>query len=217
MEISVRRALPVGPEEAFAFLSRPHNHCRLATARIRLRELDVTGDGELGGARLVLRGPLWLRRAARTRVVSVRRPAHLAGTAHVGSGTEVAVRWDLDGAGAGASVAILTATVTRLAAPERLLLAVGGRRWVRRLFVATLERLAAELCAEPGRIWADGRREGQAWRLPTSSALILAGADGRGVAASARRGGSGAPLPRGGRMAAPAVVRAAAALPDRAQ
>ena len=201
MEISVRRTLPVGPEEAFAFLSRPHNHRRLATARIALRELDVTGDGELRGAVMVLRGPLWLRRPARTRVLSMRRPAHLAGTARVGSGTEVEVRWDLAGAGtsAEATVAVLTATVTRVAIAERLLLAVGGRGWVRRLFAATLERLATELCEDPGRICEAERREGQAWRLPTSSALILAGADGRGVAAPARRGSSGAPLAVGAR------------------
>jgi hypothetical protein len=94
---------------------------------------------------MVLRGPFWLRRHARTRVVSTRRPAQLAGTARVGSGTEVEVRWDLDRAGPEATVAVLTATMTRLAVPERLLLAIGGRAWVRGLFVATLERLAAEL------------------------------------------------------------------------
>ena len=207
MEISTRRTLPVGPEEAFAFLSRPDNHRRLATARVALRELDVTNHGELRGAAMMLRGPLWLRRPARTRVVSMRRPAHLAGTARVGSGTEVEVRWELVGAGPGAgagagaeaTVAVLTATVTRAAIADRLLLAVGGRAWVRRLFAATLERLAAELCEDPGRICEAERREGQAWRLPTSSALILAGADGRGVAAPARRGGSGAPLAAGGR------------------
>lgn len=167
MEISARRALPVGPAEAFAFLSVPHNHRRLATARIGLRELDVTDDGELRGALMVLRGPLWLRRRARTRLVSMRRPAYLAGTARIGAGTEVEVRWDLDDTGRGASVAILSATVTRLAVPERLLLAIGGRGWIRRLFVATLEQLAMELCEEPGRICPPGRREGQAWRLPT--------------------------------------------------
>jgi hypothetical protein len=167
MEISARRALSVGPEEAFAFLSQAHNHRRLATAKIGLRELDVTDDGELRGGLLVLRGPLWLRRPARTRLVSISRPGHLAGTARVGSGTEVEVGWDLDGAGTGPTVAVLSATVTRLATPERLLLAIGGRAWVQRLFVATLERLAMELGDEPGRICAMGRREGQAWRLPT--------------------------------------------------
>jgi hypothetical protein len=167
MEISAHRALAVEPEAAFAFLSHPHNHRLLATARIRLRELDVSGDGDLRGGLMVLRGPLWLRRPARTRVLSARRPGHLSGMARVGSGTDVEVRWELDGAGAGATVARLTATVMRLALPERLLLAIGGRIWVRRLFVATLERLADELCEEPGRICARGRPEGQAWRLPT--------------------------------------------------
>lgn len=166
MEITARRALPVGPETAFAFLSRPHNHRRLATSRVQLRELHVTGDGQLQGGLMTLRGPLWLRRPAHTRMVSARRPEHLAGTACIGSGTEVEVRWDLGVAGSGTTVAILTATVTRLATAERVLLAIGGRTWVQRLFVATLERLARELCDEPGRICAARRREGQAWRLP---------------------------------------------------
>lgn len=167
IEISAHRALPVEPAQAFAFLSRPHNHRRLATRRVRVCELEVTGDGELRGALIVLRGPLWLRRPARTRVVSTRPPSHLAGTARVGSGTQVEVRWELDGAGAGAAVASLTATVTRLAPAERLLLAIGGRTWIRRLFAATLEQLVQELRAEPGRICAKGRREGQVWRSPT--------------------------------------------------
>jgi hypothetical protein len=167
MRISARRALPVGPEEAFAFLSLAHNHRRLVTAQVGLCELHLTDDGELHGALMVLRGPLWLRRAARTRVVSTRRPEHLAGAARVGSGTEVEVRWDLDGADPEAAVAILTATVTRLATIERVLLAIGGRAWVKRLFAATLDQLAAELCEEPGRICAAERREEQAWRLPT--------------------------------------------------
>jgi len=118
MEITARRALSVGPETAFAFLSRPHNHRRLATSRVQLRELHVTG--------------------------------------------------------AGTTVAILTATVTRLAAAERVLLAIGGRTWVQRLFMATLERLARELCEAPGRICAPRRHVGQAWRLPA-----LIGADPR--------------------------------------
>jgi hypothetical protein len=201
MEISARRRLPVAPDEAFAFLSRPHNHRRLATARIALGDLDVTRDGRLRGAQMVLRGPLWLRRPARTRVLSTRPPAYLAGIARVGSGTEVEVRWELEPTGTGTedgapvgTVAALTATVTRLATPERILLAIGGRAWVRRLLEATLQRLKTEVCLRPGRICADGRREDQAWRLPTSSALILAGADVRGAAASAGCGSGGAPF-----------------------
>jgi hypothetical protein len=146
MEISVRRTLPVAPEEAFAFLSRAHNHRRLATPQVRLRALDLTQAGDLRGAVMVLRGPLWLRRLARTRVVRVSRPEYLAGTARVGWGTEVQVRWDLSGpAGTRVTDVSLTATVTRLATTERLLLAIGGRAWVRRVFAATLERLDAEL------------------------------------------------------------------------
>ena len=167
MHISARRHLPVAPDDAFAFLSRPHNHRRLVTTRIALHELELTSDGRLRGARMALLGPLWLRRPARTRVVSASRPAHLAGTARVGSGTEVEVRWDLEPAAAGTTLVSLSATAARLAASDRLLLALGGRAWVRRLFGDTLEQLAEEVCKEPGRICAEGRREEQAWRLPT--------------------------------------------------
>ena len=46
----------------------------------------------------------------------------------------------------------LAADVERAWAPDRLLLALGGRWWLRRRFASTLERLARELHAgEDGR------------------------------------------------------------------
>ncbi|MGZ4168100.1 MAG: hypothetical protein ACXVE4_13245 [Solirubrobacteraceae bacterium] len=129
MEISARRTVPVSPAAAFAFLSHPHNHHRLVTSRIRLLELELTRDGELHGGLMRLHGPLGLRRRARTRLGEARRSARLAGTARVGSSTDVGVRWDLRAAGADATVVVLTATVTRLAATDRMLLRLGWAGW----------------------------------------------------------------------------------------
>jgi Polyketide cyclase / dehydrase and lipid transport len=139
------RALPVGPAETYAFLSEPSNHRRLTTSRIRLLELHETADGQLSGGLMLIRGPLGLRRLATTRLESVREPGHLAGTVRAGAGTELGVRWDLHPAAGGGTVAVLSASVGRLAPTDRLLLTAGGRRWIRRLFSATLDRLAAEL------------------------------------------------------------------------
>jgi hypothetical protein len=143
--ILASRALPVGPAETYAFLSKPRNHRRLTTSRIRLLELHETEDGQLTGGLMLIRGPLGLQRLARTRLESARAPAHLAGTALVGAGTEVDVRWDLHPAADGGTVAVLSATVGCVAPTDRLLLTAGGRRWIRGLFSATLDRLAAEL------------------------------------------------------------------------
>jgi hypothetical protein len=191
IEISARRTLPVPPAAAFAFLSRPQNHHRLVTRRIQLVALDVTGARELRGGCMVLRGPLGVRRMARTRLTGVLRPLQLAGTAHVGSGTEVSVRWDLSADGDHATVAVLSTSVRRSAAIDRFLLAVGGRIWVRNLFAATLERLAAELAPR------EGFDRAGVVSCRGSSALILAGADGRGVAAPrVARGQRRSPLPK---------------------
>jgi hypothetical protein len=182
IEISARRTLPVPPTAAFAFLSQPHNHHRLVTRRIQLVKLDVTGAGELRGGFMVLRGPLGLHRPARTLLSSMLKPRELAGTAHVGSGTEVGVHWELTAAGEHATVAVLSTSVRRLAVIDRLLLAVGGRVWVRSLFAATLERLVAEL-STAGYAAREGFDRAGVVSCRSSSALILAGADGRGVAA----------------------------------
>jgi len=184
MVISARRTVPVTPAAAFAFLSRPSNHHRLVTSRIRLLELDLTRDGELHGGLMRLRGPLGLRRRARTRLAETRRPVHLAGTARVGAGTHVRIRWDLQRAGDAATHVMLSARVLRAAPTERLLLTLGGRRWLRGLFVATLERLASELSDGKDLPGTASRGAGPAPDgVTASSAPILAGADGRGAAA----------------------------------
>lgn len=150
IRIHTSKVVPVSPAATFAFLRQPQNHRRLATERIRLLELNVTEAGELSGALMLIRGPLGLRRLARTTLESAHEPAHLLGTAWVGAGTEVRVRWDLRPLAGDHTVVTLTATLISPAPLDRLLLLAGGRIWARRLFADTLERLAGQLTAPRG-------------------------------------------------------------------
>ncbi|HKP17049.1 MAG TPA: SRPBCC family protein [Gaiellaceae bacterium] len=134
MAIAASRLVPYPPERVFEFLADLDNHWRLDDA-------FVVGNG---GVRI--RGPLGLARDARTELVSARAPASLRGRADVGNGTVGLVTWDVAAAGAGSEVT-LAAVVERAALRDRLLLAAGGRRWLRRRFARVLETLEQRLGA----------------------------------------------------------------------
>jgi hypothetical protein len=85
-------------------------------------------------------------------VVEAEPPApvgQLHGHAEIGRTTRGEVFWEIAPADSGSRLT-LTAVPERLGAVDALLLAVGGRRWMCRLFGDALERLDAVL-AEPGR------------------------------------------------------------------
>lgn len=148
--ISARRRVPAGAAETFAFLAAPVTHRRLRVRGIALLSLD--GDDLLSGGVIGLRGPLGLRRTVRTHVALHQPVTRLAATALVDSGTAAHVSWTLREQRDGTTIVELTAMLGPVAPVDRLLLAAGGRFWVRRLFAATLRRLAAELaCAPPQR------------------------------------------------------------------
>jgi hypothetical protein len=85
-------------------------------------------------------GPLGLHRTARTTVIDA-QPDHLmCGTAELSGGTRAQVAWDLNEDARGTAVR-LSATVEHAALPDRLLLAIGGRAWMKRRFDAILARL----------------------------------------------------------------------------
>jgi hypothetical protein len=103
----------------------------------RFVELDAVGpDGGL----VRITGPLGIFRVARTRVIAADEPTKLRGTAEIGRRTHAAVRWEIVPAGAGSRVT-LSARVERTSALDRLLLALGGRRWLQQLFQSAVERL----------------------------------------------------------------------------
>jgi hypothetical protein len=93
-----------------------------------------------GSGRVRIHGPLGLRRTARTTVVDA-TPSHVMhGTAELSGGTLARVAWEL-GQDAGGTTVRLSAEVDQATLPDRLLLAVGGRAWMRRHFAAILARL----------------------------------------------------------------------------
>src|SRR3954447_18760895 len=140
--IRAARRVAASPETTFALVADLAGHWRLID---RWAEIE-----QLGGAAAVvrLRGPLGVRRTARTRVLSAEGPHALDGEARVGRRTLGCVRWRLEPDGAGTLVT-LTATVERAGALDRVLLALGGRHWLRARLADALERLAAEATAAP--------------------------------------------------------------------
>jgi hypothetical protein len=141
--ISARRRIPVGAAETFAFLAAPATHRRLQVRGIAMLSLD--GGEMLSGGAAVLRGPFGLRRTVRTHVALHQSPTRLAGSVLADSGTAAHVSWTLREQPDGTTLVELTAVLGPVTRGDRLLLAAGGRRWVRRLFVGTLRRLAAEM------------------------------------------------------------------------
>jgi hypothetical protein len=139
--IAASGLVPAEREEVFAFLAELGNHWLVADRWIEVVSLDADGDG----GRVRVRGPLGLRRTARTRVEVVDPPAALEGTAVLG-GTVARVRWELRPRG-GATRVRLEARVERATALDRLLLAAGGRAWMRRRLAATVGGVAARCAA----------------------------------------------------------------------
>lgn len=145
--ISARRRVPAGADETFAFLASPTTHRRLQVRGIASLSLD--GDDLLSGGAAVLRGPLGVRRTVRTRVALLQPPTRLAGSARADSGTAAHVSWTLHAQPDGTTLVELTAVLGPISRGDRVLLAAGGRFWIRRLFSVTLRRLTAELERPP--------------------------------------------------------------------
>jgi hypothetical protein len=135
--------------DVFGFLAAPHNHRSMQVAGIRLLALDDERADLLSGGEIALEGPAGIRRVARTRVTLSQPPHRLAGAARLDSGTEAHVSWTLRGANDGAVDVELTAVLGPIAGSDRLALALGGRRWIRRRFEQTLRHVADELERPP--------------------------------------------------------------------
>jgi hypothetical protein len=129
------------PQDVYALLSDLREHWRLAGPWVDPVELGSEG----GVVRLT--GPLGVSRTARTLVVRTQAPTLLEGEAILGT-TRAAVRWSLLPDGDGTRVE-LRAEVLAAGPLDRVLLALGGRRWLRGRFRATLRRLAAAVANSP--------------------------------------------------------------------
>jgi hypothetical protein len=128
----------------FEFLSDLRNHWRLEE---RFFELDdVTADR----GRVRIRGPLGLRRVARTKVLEAEPPGpvgRLHGHAEIGRSTRGDVFWEIAPADGGSNVT-LAAVPQRLGLVDKLLLVMGGRRWMCALLRDALARLDAVLAEQ---------------------------------------------------------------------
>lgn len=140
----------VAPNEVFAFLADLENHWLLTGSRVQV--LSLTGPpGARDGGTVRIRGPLGIGRAARTKVLAAREPAGMSGRAEIGKGTVAVVSWTLSATRDGSHVR-LEAILERVGPLDRLTLALGGRRVMRKVFSQTLRNLAARFA---------GNRQGQ--------------------------------------------------------
>ena len=131
------------PDAVFEFLSDLRNHWSLEPHFLELDAMNADG----GVVRV--KGPLGISRVARTYVDSAEHPSQLRGHAEIGRGTIGAVRWEITPVVPGTSHVRFSAVVERATAFDRVLLACGGRWWMKRIVVAAVARLGAVLDAQP--------------------------------------------------------------------
>jgi Polyketide cyclase / dehydrase and lipid transport len=148
--------VPAGRDAVFAFLADLANHWDLADRWVEVVWLTPAHDG----GRVMVRGPLGLRRTVDTRVDEVEPPARIEGTARLGR-TRAVVRWELRPEPNGTRVH-LVAGVLAAGLLDRLLLAAGGRAWLRRRFTVTLSRLAQSLAEREAEAATSSRRAARA-------------------------------------------------------
>lgn len=131
----------------FAFLAEPDNHRLLTSDRIQLVELRERGGPGIAGV-VMLNGPLGIRRRANIRTSTWLPLESIGGSAEVGESTVVDVSWHLLATIRGATKVVLTASVVRAGAVDRILLWLGGAAWTERLFKDTLAILAAAIATD---------------------------------------------------------------------
>jgi polyketide cyclase/dehydrase/lipid transport protein len=122
------------PASVFAFLAELRNHWRLAGRTVRLEQLDRPDEAHPDEAWIRVRSPLGISRRVHTRIVRSTAPADgvggvLEGEAEASNGTAATVVWRMSAVPEGTRVS-LEAVIERAARVDRLLLAVGGRRWL---------------------------------------------------------------------------------------
>ncbi len=140
-EISAAGVVEAPVAKVFDHLADLRTHWELAAGRVQL--LDASDGGVTRGGRVRMRGPLGLGRDARTEVLRAERPSLLEGRARLGSATEAEIRWRLEPESPERTRVELGARVTSAAPFDRVLLVIGGRRWLEALFHRVLARLAA--------------------------------------------------------------------------
>jgi carbon monoxide dehydrogenase subunit G len=144
MRTAAARTIEAPPETVYAFLEELENHWRLTSGFVAVETLvDPQDDAE--GARVVVHGPLGIRKRARTRLLRCEAPGPgstgvVAGTARDAAGTTAEVEWRITPAGSGSLVELTTA-IREPRGLDRALVALGAGWWIRRGLARSLERL----------------------------------------------------------------------------
>ena len=142
-DIAANAHVAAPADEVFDFLSDLENHWLVADRFIEVVSLDRPGGGAATGGRVLMRGPLGLRRTAATRVVEAEPPRRMSGTAVVGRRTRARITWTLSAVRDGHGTDVRLAAAIDAAGPlDRALLVLGGRGWLEARFAGTLAVLA---------------------------------------------------------------------------
>jgi carbon monoxide dehydrogenase subunit G len=147
-EIAASGYVAARPEVVFGFLCDLENHWLLADRFIEVVSLEAAEDGRRTGGHVRVRGPLGLGRTVETQVVEASPFRSLSGTAALSRGTLAVVRWTLTDERAGTRIE-LSARIERAGGVDRVLLALGGRRWMRQRFASIVTTLARRLERAP--------------------------------------------------------------------
>src|ERR1700760_4926607 len=97
MRTAATRTIAAPPEAVYAFLEELENHWQLTSGFASVETL-VDPPGDVEGARIVVHGPLGIRKRARTRLLRCEPPTGaapgvVAGTARDAAGTTAHVEW----------------------------------------------------------------------------------------------------------------------------
>jgi hypothetical protein len=146
-EIAATAEIPAPRETVFGFLASLENHAALGRGSVELLSLRSRA-GRASEAVVRLRGPLAIRRTASTAISGTRAPESIFGRAWIGPRTRAFVAWQIESAPPGSTVS-LRAIVERAGLGDGLLLAFGGRWWLRRRFASALSCLSHQLAPTP--------------------------------------------------------------------
>ena len=141
--ITAEAELAQPSQAVFDFLADLRNHALLSPGSVQLGSLE-SQNGLPIQAIVRLRGPLAIRRAARTAIVDARHPAVIRGRARIGRRTRASITWTIAGRENHSSVSLLVA-VEEASFLDGMLLRLGGRRWLQRRFADALARLGDQL------------------------------------------------------------------------
>ena len=147
--IIARRQISAPAAAVIRFLADLEHHVRLAPESVQV--LRLSGPRGCPAHALVrLTGPLGMQRTASTELLQTRLANSIAGQARIGERTVASVVWSVE-ENAGGSVVTLSATVDAASPIDRMVLVLGGHRWLARRFAAALQRLSDVLAEAPSR------------------------------------------------------------------